>query len=102
MATKALLAIEFCPICGNDPAKLSPIDEAAFVIDGKLWKARHSIWSVRNIVDAIVDDRCPELGGKNALTSLECVSAVYESHFTERRVHLPMTDRRHSLVKRIV
>ena len=77
-------------------------DEKAFLIDGKPWKARHSIWSVHDMVNAILKNRPPELGGKGALTSLECVSAVYESHFTERRVHLPMTDRRHPLVKRMV
>ncbi|MCZ6679708.1 MAG: Gfo/Idh/MocA family oxidoreductase [Candidatus Poribacteria bacterium] len=73
----------------------------AFLIDGKPWPDRHSIWSVRDMVNAIRDNQQPELGGANALTSLECVSAVYESHFTGARAYLPLRDRRHPLVKRL-
>jgi predicted dehydrogenase len=72
-----------------------------FVIGDKSWTARHSIWSVRDMLTAIREDRPPELGGANALTSLECVSAVYESHFTGARAYLPLKDRRHPLVKRL-
>ena len=53
------------------------------------------------MVEAVRSGRKPELGGARALTSLECVSAVYESHFTGGRVKLPMEDRRHPLGKRV-
>ena len=77
------------------------LPEEVFVIDGRSWSSRHSIWSVRDMVDAIREDRQPELGGSQVLTSLECVSAVYESHFTEARAYLPLEDRRHPLIKRL-
>ena len=53
------------------------------------------------MVNAIRENRQPELGGSQALTSLECVSAVYESHFTEARAYLPLEDRRHPLIRRL-
>ncbi len=34
------------------------------------------------MVNSIRENRQPQLGGAAALTSLECVAAVYESHFT--------------------
>jgi predicted dehydrogenase len=77
------------------------LPEEAFVIDGQPWEDRHSIWSVRDMVNAIRENRQPELGERKALTSLECVSAVYESHFTEARAYLPLEDRRHPLIKRL-
>ena len=77
------------------------LPKEAFVIDGTPWPGRHSIWSVRDMVNAIREDRQPELGGSKALTSLECVSAVYESHFTGARAMLPLPDRRHPLIKRL-
>ena len=77
------------------------LSDEVFVIDGRSWSSRHSIWSVRDMVNAIRENRQPELGGSKALTSLECVSAVYESHFTEARAYLPLEDRRHPLIKRL-
>ena len=77
------------------------LPKEVFVIDGQTWSDRHSIWSVRDMVNAIRENRQPELGGSMALTSLECVSAVYESHFTEARAYLPLGDRRHPLIKRL-
>jgi predicted dehydrogenase len=77
------------------------LPKEVFVIDGQTWSDRHSIWSVRDMVNAIRENRQPELGGAKALTSLECVSAVYESHFTEARAYLPLGDRRHPLIKRL-
>ncbi len=76
-------------------------DPEIFMIGNKPWPGRHSIWGARDMVDAIRDNRQPELGGAKALTSLECVSAVYESHFTRARAELPLKDRRHPLVKRL-
>ena len=76
-------------------------DQADCHINGTAWPTRHSIWSVRDMVEAVRTGRKPELGGARALTSLECVSAVYESHFTGARVALPMEDRRHPLGKRV-
>ena len=76
-------------------------DQADCQINGTAWPTRHSIWSVRDMVEAVRTGRKPELGGARALTSLECVSAVYESHFTGARVALPMADRRHPLGKRV-
>ena len=77
------------------------LPEEAFVIDGRSWEDRHSIWSVRDMVNAIRENRQPDLGETKALTSLECVSAVYESHFTQARAYLPLEDRRHPLIKRL-
>ena len=71
------------------------------LIEGEAWPGRHAIWSVRDMVGAIHDDRPPVLGGTHAITSLECVSAVYESHFSGGRVALPLSDRRHPLAKRL-
>ena len=53
------------------------------------------------MVNAIRENRQPELGGSKALTSLECVSAVYESHFTDARAYLPLQGCRHLLIKRL-
>lgn len=53
------------------------------------------------MVNAIRENRQPELGGSKALTSLECVSAVYESHFTGVRAYLPLQDRHHLLIKQL-
>ncbi len=78
-----------------------PVDPERFRIGGQLWERRQSIWSVRDMVDSIREDRQPQLGGAAALTSLECVAAVYESHFTGARAALPLRDRRHPLIKRL-
>ena len=80
--------------------ELIPFDEALFLIEGKAWPSRHTIWSIQNVVTAILEGHQPELSGKQALVSLECVSATYESHFTAARVNLPITDRQHPLEKR--
>ena len=77
------------------------IDRQRFRIGDKLWESRSSIWSVRDMVNSILEGRQPELGGAAALTSLECVAAVYESHFTGARATLPLKDRRHPLIKRL-
>lgn len=77
------------------------LPQEVFSIDGQSWKDRHSIWSVRNMVNAIREKQQPELGGSKVLTSLECVSAVYESHFNGARAYLPLKDRRHPLIKRL-
>ena len=74
------------------------LDTSAFIISGKAWKSRHTIWSAKNIRDAILDGNEPELGGHNALTSLECVSATYTSHFNGAKVQLPLKERNHPLV----
>ena len=50
--------------------------------------------------DAILNEDQPELGGRNALTSLECVSATYVSHFSRQKVQLPLKERSHPLVTR--
>lgn len=96
----------YCPSDVSFPAHTPPweqveIEKQANLIEGKPWPERHPIWSVRDFVSAIRDGHEPELGGSKACTSLECVSAVYESHFTGARVHLPLDDRRHPLVKRL-
>ena len=96
----------FCPFDVSFAAHTPPwerveIAQEDYIIEGKTWPAKHSIWSVRNMVEAIRGDTQPELGGSNALTSIQCVSAVYESHFTGARAYLPLPDRRHPLVKRM-
>jgi predicted dehydrogenase len=77
------------------------LDASAFLISGKAWQSRHTIWSAQNIRDAILNENQPELGGRNALTSLECVSATYVSHFSGQKVQLPLEERSHPLVKRL-
>ena len=69
------------------------------IVSGKAWKSRHTIWSAQNMRDAILNGNQPELGGRNALTSLECVSATYVSHFSASKVRLPLKERSHPLVK---
>ena len=78
-----------------------PVDPERFRIGDQLWQRRQSIWSVRDMVDSIREGRQPRLGGAAALTSLECVFAVYESHFTGTRAALPLKERRHPLVSRL-
>ena len=77
------------------------LDASAFVISGKAWRSRHTIWSAKNIRDAILNENQPELGGHNALTSLECVSATYVSHFSGTKVQLPLEERSHPLIKHL-
>ena len=77
------------------------LDASAFLISGKPWQSRHTIWSAKNIRDAILNENQPELGGRNALTSLECVSATYVSHFSGTKVQLPLEERSHPLAKRL-
>ena len=96
----------YCPFDVSYPAHTPEweqveFDKEIFMIGDKPWNGRHSIWSVVDMIDSIRENREPELGGAKASTSLECVAAVYESHFTKSRVHLPLGDRRHPLVKRI-
>ena len=69
----------------------------AALIAGKAWPMRHTIWSAKNMRDAILNGTAPELGGRNAVTSLECVSATYVSHFSGTKVRLPLTERSHPL-----
>ena len=78
-----------------------PIDLERLRIGDGLWGRRQSIWSVRDMVTSIKEGRQPQLGGSAALTSLECVFAVYESHFTGTRATLPLKERRHPLVNRL-
>ena len=77
------------------------LDASAFLISGKAWQSRHTIWSAKNMRDAILSENQPELGGPNALTSLECVSATYVSHFSGTKVQLPLKERNHPLAKRL-
>ena len=77
------------------------LDASTFLISGKAWQSRHTIWSVKNMRDAILNGNQPELGGRNALTSLECVSATYVSHFSGQKVQLPLEERSHPLSKRL-
>ena len=77
------------------------LDPSAFLISGKSWQSRHTIWSAKNMRDAILNENQPELGGRNALTSLECVSATYVSHFSGQKVQLPLEERSHPLVTRL-
>ena len=77
------------------------LDASAFFISGKAWHSRHTIWSAKNMRDAILNGNQPELGGRNALTSLECVSATYASHFSGQKVQLPLKERSHPLAKRL-
>ena len=83
------------------PWRQIEIPDAALTIEGKTWPGQPSIWSVRDMVQAISAGRQPELGGAGAAQSLECVSAVYESHFTGARATLPLADRRHPLIRRL-
>ena len=73
------------------------LDVSAFQISGKAWRSRHTIWRAKNMQDAILNGNQPELGGHNALTSLECVSATYASHFSGTKVQLPLSERNHPL-----
>jgi len=77
------------------------LDVDKFLISGKAWQTRHTIWSAQNMRDAILNGTAPELGGRNAITSLECVSATYVSHFSGQKVQLPLEERSHPLVKRL-
>ena len=77
------------------------IPAPAYLIEGTAWPGHPSIWSVRDMLGAIVEGRQPELGGANASNSLECVSAVYESHFTAARATLPLAERSHPLIRRL-
>lgn len=77
------------------------LDVDKFLISGKAWQTRHTIWSAQNMRDAILNGTAPELGGRNAITSLECVSATYVSHFSRQKVQLPLAERSHPLVKRL-
>lgn len=74
------------------------LDTSVFIISEKAWKSRHTIWSAQNMQDAILNGNQPELGGRNALTSLECVNATYTSHFNGAKVQLPLEERSHPLV----
>ena len=53
------------------------------------------------MLQALAEGRQPELGGAQAANSLECVSAVYESHFTGARATLPLAARGHPLIRRL-
>ena len=96
----------YCPFDVSFPAHTPQwerveIDPERFRIGDSLWERRQSIWSVRDMVNSIRENRQPQLGGAAALTSLECVFAVYESHFTGARATLPLNERRHPLVSRL-
>ena len=71
------------------------IPRETYLIEGRAWPGHPSIWSVRDMLQALVEGRQPELGGARAANSLECVSAVYESHFTGARATLPLAERGH-------
>lgn len=96
----------YCPSDVSFPA-YSPswekieIPPDSYLIEGRSWPGQPSIWSVNDILKSIIEEREPELGGPNASKSLECVSAVYESHFTKKRAFLPLGKRTHPLVSRI-
>ena len=77
------------------------IPAPAYLIEGKAWPGHPSIWSVREMLQALLEGRPPELGGAMAGNSLECVSAVYESHFSGARATLPLAERRHPLTRRL-
>ena len=96
----------YCPFdvsfAAHTPAwELIQLEPAAFQISGSAWSSRHTIWRAKDMRDAIRNDNQPELSGRNALTSLECVSATYVSHFTGAKVELPLEVRRHPLTQRL-
>lgn len=95
-----------CPFDVSFPTHTPPwekvqVDTERFRIGSELWERRQCIWSVRDMVESIQQGSQPELGGSAALTSLECVFAVYESHFTGARAELPLPERSHPLVRRL-
>lgn len=54
----------------------------------------------RDLIDAVVHQREPVCGFREAATTVEMVMSVFASHFSEgRKISLPLMDREHPLIK---
>jgi predicted dehydrogenase len=54
---------------------------------------------VRDLLEAVEEDRAPLSDGHDARAALEMIVAVYESHMRGTRVPLPLADRIHPLTR---
>jgi predicted dehydrogenase len=59
-----------------------------------LWAHRRLI---RDLLEAVEEDREPLASGAGAAAALEMIMAAYAAHFSGRRVHFPLTCREHPL-----
>ncbi len=56
-----------------------------------------NVWIVRDLMEAIEQDRAPRGSLSDGRAALEMIMAVYESHRVERAVDLPLKTRKHPL-----
>jgi predicted dehydrogenase len=61
--------------------------------------ARNNRQAALDLMAAITENREPLASGRDARWSLEMIHGVYASHLERRAVPLPLTDRRHPLVR---
>ena len=81
------------------------IDDWHFSPDGKpnpqlrnkLWRQVFNNTLANDLIDAIEQDRAPISGLEHALYITEVVQGVYASHFSRKRVDLPLANRIHPL-----
>ena len=66
-------------------------------LENKGWRQVFNNTLANDLIDAIEQDRAPLSGLEHAMWITELVQGVYASHFSGRRVDLPLKDRVHPL-----
>lgn len=85
---------------GQSKASRQPITSQGLghperLTDGGL--AQGNVWIVKDLIEAIEQDRQPLSSIYDGRAALEMILAVYESHRLQRAVELPLANRRHPL-----
>ena len=75
----------------------TPSGEPNPQIENKGWRHVFNNTLANDLIDAIEQDRPPLSGLEHAIQITEVVQGVYASHFSGRRVDLPLKDRVHPL-----
>ena len=67
-------------------------------LHGEVRPAQQIIRSIDEMVRCLEEDREHVSNGRAARAALEMIQAVYHSHFSGKRVDLPLEDRRNALL----
>ena len=74
------------------------LSEEELTLHGEAWPAIQVIRSIDEMVHCLEEDREHVSDGRAGRAALEMIQAVYRSHFTGKRITLPLADRRNALL----
>jgi predicted dehydrogenase len=74
-----------------------PMPKEEMIMHGRFWPSTHIIRPIDEMVRCLDEDRDHASNGRAGRNSMEMIQGVYASHFSGRRVDLPLADRQSSL-----